>query len=200
MASGTLAPPLEAFTAAHTLEFARANDRAKAVRKASRVAAFNGWISALLAACSLPFALLGIDGLIVAVLLAVVAINEFRGRRRLLAFDPTGADLLGWNQLGLLAAIIVYCLWSIYANLTGGNPMAEELKHTPELNDMLGGGSVDSLFRQFVFAFYGLVALLSVAFQGGNAWYYFSRRKYVQACLNETPAWVRELQRAASYL
>ena len=199
MASGTLAPPLEAFTAAHTLEFARANDRAKAVRKAARVAAFNGWISALLAAGSLPFALFGIDGLVVSVVLTVVAFNEFLGRRRLLAFDPKGADLLGWNQLGLLAAIIVYCLWSVYANLTGGNPLTEELKHTPELNDILGGGGVDNMFQQFVFAFYGLVVLLSVVFQGGNAWYYFSRRKHVEACLNETPPWVRELQRAASY-
>ena len=45
--------------------------------------------------------------------LSIVAYNEFRGRKRLLNFDPSAATMLGWNQLGLLAMIVVYCLWML---------------------------------------------------------------------------------------
>jgi hypothetical protein len=194
-------PPPEVFTLAHSQELARAGDRAKKVRKAARVAGFNGWMSALVAVCSAPFALYGWDGLVVAVALAIVAFNEFRGRKRLLAFDPSAAALLGWNQLGLLATIIVYCLWMLYTGLAGGNPLAADLKSNPEIGEVLGGtGGFDELYRQIVVAFYGLVILLSVIFQGANAYYYFTRRKYVEAYLDETPTWVRELQRATSSL
>jgi hypothetical protein len=198
MAAATLIPPPpEGFTLAHTQELAQASQRAVKVRKAARVAGFNGWMSALVAVCSAPFALYGVDGLVVAVALTIVAVNEFRGRNRLLAFDPSAASLLGWNQLGLLATIIVYCMWMLYSSLSGANPLAADLKANPEIGEVLGGsGSFDVLFRQIVVAFYGLVILLSAIFQGANAYYYFTRRKYVQACLDETPAWVRELQQA----
>jgi hypothetical protein len=191
-------PPPEVFTLAHSQELARAGDRAKAVRKAARVAGFNGWMSALVAVGSAPFALYSVDGLVVAVALAIVAYNEFRGRTRLLAFDPSAAALLGWNQLGLLAMIIVYCLWMLYTSLTGANPLAADMKANPEIGEVLGmSGGVDALYRQIIVAFYGLVILLSVIFQGANAYYYFTRRKYVEKYLDETPAWVREVQSAS---
>jgi hypothetical protein len=201
MATAVLPPsPPEVFTPAHSLELARAGERAKKIRKAARVAGFNGWMSAVIAACSAPFALYSVDGLVVAVALAIVAYNEFRGRKRLLAFDPSAPSLLGWNQLGLLATIIVYCLWMLYSNLNGANPLAD-LKSNPEIGEVLGGsGHLEDLFRQIVVAFYGLVILLSVVFQGANAWYYFTRRQYIETYLAETPAWVRELQIATASL
>jgi hypothetical protein len=199
MAAATLLPPSpEGFTLAHSQELAQASQRAVKVRNAARVAAFNGWISALVALCSAPFAIYGVDGLVVAVALAIVAWNEFRGRKGLLSFDPSAATLLGWNQLGFLATIIVYCLWALYSNLTGSNPLAADLKSSPAIGEAFGGvHGVEEIFRQIVVAFYGLVILLSVIFQGGNAYYYFTRRKYVQAYLEETPAWVREVQSAS---
>jgi hypothetical protein len=136
-------------------------------------------------------------GFLATVVLAVVAWNEFRGRKRLLAFDPSSATLLGWNQVGLLAAIVAYCLWMLYTSLTGGNPLAE-LKASPEMGEVLGveGRGFDALYRQIVVGFYGLVILLSVIFQGWNAIYYFTRRRHVEEYLAQTPTWVRELQRA----
>jgi hypothetical protein len=192
-------PPPDVFTLVHSQELAKASERSKKIRKAARVAGFNGWMSALFAACSAPFAIYGLDGLVVAIALAIVAYNEFRGRKRLLAFDPSAAALLGWNQLGLLAMIIVYCLWMTYSGLVSGNPLAADIKANPEIGEVLGtAGGFDELYRQIVVGFYGLVVLLSVIFQGANAYYYFTRRKFVEAYLDETPAWVRELQRATS--
>ena len=77
------------------------------------MANFNAWTTAVLAALSAPFALGGGVGLVVFAGLAIVAFNEFWGRRRLLAFDPSASTILGWNQLGLLLLISCYSLWAI---------------------------------------------------------------------------------------
>jgi hypothetical protein len=125
--------------------------------------------------------------------LAAVAYNEFRGRDRLLAFEPSGATLLGWNQLGLLAMITVYCAWMIYTSLLGPLPISADTRSALEQLDF------DlSQFRYMYAAFYGLVIFLSVIFQGLNALYYFTRRKHVEAYVRETPQWVRDLQRATA--
>jgi hypothetical protein len=52
--------------------------------------------------------------------------------------------------------------------------------------------------RQITLLLYGSVIALSALFQGLNAVYYFTRRKYVTAYLAETPEWVRELRQSAT--
>ena len=104
-------------TAEHRRELSAARGRGKTIRKAARVAAFNGWTTALIAAVSAPFSIGSPVGLALTAGIAVVAINEFRGRKQLLNFEPRGATLLGWNQLGFLAMIIVYCLWMLQQQL-----------------------------------------------------------------------------------
>jgi hypothetical protein len=191
-------PPADGpLTAAERGELVRAHDRGRAVRKAAAVATFNGWATAFVATLSAPFALFSTFGLITTIVLVVVAAIEFRGRRRLLRFDPTGATLLGWNQLGLLAMITAYCLWSLYSDLYGANSIRAELQSFSELNSALGSSeSVDTLVRQLTILLYGSIIALSVVFQGLTAAYYFTRRKYVTAYLVETPEWVRDLRRA----
>src|SRR5215213_3722002 len=105
---------LDPLSMEHRRELSAARDRSRVIRKAARVANFNGWTTALIAALSAPFSLFSPVGLALTVGLAVVAFNEFRGRKRLLNFDPSGATLLGWNQAGFLAMIVAYCLWSMF--------------------------------------------------------------------------------------
>lgn len=183
-------------TASQRYELTAARDRAKAIRKASRVAAFNGWTAAIIAACSLPFALFDRSGLILAVGLAIVAFNEFRGRKRLLMYDPSAATLLGWNQLAFLMMIVAYCLWSLYSSLGDTGTLSNELKQYHELDQALGaaGGGFENLVKSFTYGLYGGVIVLSLIFQGGNALYYFSRRRHVEDFIAETPDWVREVQ------
>jgi hypothetical protein len=129
--------------------------------------------------------------------LAAVAWNEFRGRERLRQFDPAGPSILGWNQLGLLALITVYCLWAIYSNLWGSESIDAQLRANPELKAAFGSlDGLSQMVEPIVLAFYGLVIALSTLFQGGNALYYFTRRKYVETYVRETPEWVIDLQRA----
>ena len=200
MTTATILPRSDGpLTAEHRQELALAADRVTPIRKAARVATFNAWVTGIIAALSLPFALFSVEGFLVAVGLALVAYNEFRGRRRLLEFDPSAATLLAANQLGFLTLIVVYCLWSIYTGLTGDSPVAAALAANP---DLFSGGDADvsalgnNLYKLVVIGFYGTVIVLSVIFQGLNAVYYITRRKYVQKYVAETPEWIRDLHRA----
>ncbi len=187
------------FSESHQRALAGARDRAEPIRRASRVATFNAWTTAILAMLSAPFALFSVAGMLVFAALALVAWNEFRGRRRLLAFDPAGATILGWNQLGLLGMITLYCAWALYSNLWGGGSIEAQLKANPQLGPAVGSvQGFDDLYRSIVIVLYGSVIVLSAIFQGGNALYYFSRRKYVEAYVRETPQWVVDLRQATS--
>jgi hypothetical protein len=195
-----VAPPTKTpLSREHYRELADAKPRFAKVRAAARVAAFNGWTMGIVAALSAPFAFFSVAGLVMAAGFAVIAYIEFRGRRRLLQYDPSAAALLGWNQIGLLTLILAYCLWQLWTGLSGPSPLAAELQSQPELEAALGSlDEVDSLYRSVVIAFYGLVIALSVVVQGLNAVYYFTRRPHVVACLRDTPAWVLDLEQRAS--
>jgi hypothetical protein len=184
-------------TTEHFQEVARADERAKVIRKAARVASFNGWTTAVIAALSAPFALFDLASFLVTVVLSVVAWNEFRGRNRLNKFDPSAATLLGWNQLGLLLMIILYCGWMIFTGIKETDSLTAELQSNPELSGLLGSSDqVGGLYELLVYAVYGSVIALSVIFQGLTALYYFTRRKHIEAYVRTTPEWIRNLQRA----
>jgi hypothetical protein len=179
----------------HERALLAANERAKAVYRAASVASFNAWSIGLIAVLSLPFALFSLPSLAVEAGLALIAYNEFRGRSRLRRFDPTASRLLGWNQLGLMALMLLYSLWSIGSAIAGPSPYEAELRAHPELASL---GSIDQLYLAVTLAVYGGVCIATIVCQGLNAWYYFTRGRHVRAYLAETPAWVVDLHRAMS--
>jgi hypothetical protein len=182
-------------TAEHHRELALARQRSKSIRKAARVAGFNGWATAIVALLSAPFALFSLSGALVFIALSVVAYNEFRGRKRLLQFDQRAAAFLGWNQISLLAIIVGYSLWAIHTNLNEASSVSAQLEAYSELDSALGSmGQFETLAKQIVLLFYGSVIAISVVFQGLNAIYYFSRRASIDSYVRDTPKWVRDLQ------
>ncbi len=144
---------------------------------AAKVARFNGWTIGGFAALGLLSGLSSMTVLTVGLGLAIVAWNELRGRKMLLRFDPRGPRLLGRNQLGLMALVVGYSLWSVYIGLTGTTELNALLK---ELEPLFG--PIGHLHRSLTLAVYGGVILLSIIFQGLNALYYFSRADHVQTC------------------
>lgn len=186
-------------SASHRRELAVARDRVRPIRSTARVAAFNAWSSAVIAALSVPFSIGSPVGMALTVGIAIVAFNEFRGRKKLLNFEPAGASLLGWNQLGLLAMITVYCLWMMNTSLAEGSSLSAEIKGLAELDSSLAGtmDSLQPMIRQAVRGFYLGVIVISTLFQGGTALYYFSRRRLIEAFIAETPDWVRDIERSA---
>ncbi|HMC10217.1 MAG TPA: hypothetical protein VKH44_02960 [Pirellulaceae bacterium] len=184
-------------SATHRRELAAARERAKAIRKAARVAGFNGWTTAAAAAFSAMFLLFDRSPVAIAITLglSIITYNEFRGRKRLLNFDASAATMLGWNQLGLLAMIVVYCLWSLLGSAGEADAVRAELKSYSDLDAALGAaGGFEGMFKTVSYGLYGGVIVLSVIFQGGNALYYFTRRRHVEDFIAETPQWVRDVQ------
>src|SRR5262245_51189261 len=160
-------------TEEHRYELAAATNRLVPVRKAARIASTNAWITGVIAALSWPFAPFSVVGFLVAVGLTVVAYNEFNGRRRLLEFDPSAATSLARNQVGFLALITAYCLWSVYVVYTGANPVAAALTANSDLlaaedRKLLAAGG--DVIKLAMVGFYLLVIFLSVIFQGGMAY------------------------------
>lgn len=174
-------------------ELAQASARAKKVLRAARVATFNGWFLGVFAALTLPFALFfSVTALVMGVSMAILARNEFHGRKLLRHFDPRGPRLLGRNQLCFMGLLIGYCLWSIYRTLTEPMTQLQELE--------VIAGSVGDLATSLTVTVYGIVIFSSVLFQGLNARYYFARTKMVQDYLDETPPWIIDVQRSTSVL
>lgn len=184
-------------SAVHRRELTVARDRAKSIRKAARVAAFNGWTTAAAAAFSAMFLLFDRSGVAIAITLglSIVAYNEFRGRKRLLNFDPSAATMLGWNQLGLLAMIVVYCLWNLNgSSAEAASALSSQFNSASERELLSMAGDLEGLYKTATLAMYGGAIAVSVLFQGGNALYYFTRRRHVEDFIAETPAWVRDVQ------
>ena len=173
-------------------ELAEANQRAKKLLGAAKVAAFNGWTIGVFAAVSLLFGIFSMTALVMGVGMAVVARNEFRGRMMLRRFDADGPGLLGRNQLGFMALIIVYCLWSMYQTLS--NPITE----IAGLEAI--AGSVGDLVTNLTLAVYGGMIVLTAVFQGLNARYYFARVKRMEHYLDKTPEWIVDIQRSTAPL
>ncbi len=196
MNTATIAPALDRPLAQeHRHALMLANERAKKIRKAAGVAAFNGWVTGIFAACSAPFVFLDITTVFITVGLSVIAYNEFRGRKGLLRFDPSSPTMLGWNQVGLMAMIVAYCVWMLITGLTSSGPFAAEVATNPELRDALASfRQFDHLYKDLVIAVYGTVIVLTAIFQGLNALYYFTRRELVEAYVQETPEWVLDVQ------
>jgi hypothetical protein len=177
----------------HEMELARI--RFGKIRRASMVAVFNGCTVGFFAAISLLIGLFSLTSFLIGAALAVVAYNEFSGAKLLRRLDLRGPRRLGWNQVGFCAVLVTYALWSIYSLHTGPSPYEEALAVGGQATAIVG--SIEQFEKMITFVVYGGLIVGSILFQGGTAWYYFSRAKYVHAYAMHTPPWILELERTA---
>ncbi|MFG0329281.1 MAG: hypothetical protein ACF8PN_05215 [Phycisphaerales bacterium] len=166
--------------------------RSRQVLRACKIATFNAWTLAIAAALTAPSAVFSVGGAVVTAALVATCWNEFRGRKLLRRFEVAGARTLGWNQVILLALVLVYCGWKSYEAAYGPPPMASvvEAGLDPSLVS-----DVEHIARTLTVAVFVTVAFLSVIIQGLNAWYYFSRGSVVERYRRDTPGWILDLQR-----
>lgn len=168
-----------------------AGEQIKHVMKAAKVAAFNRWSIGLFAGVSLLFGLFSLTSLIIGVGLAVVARNEFKGRTAVRALDVEGLELLWRNQIGFLVLIVGYCLWSIYSVTARPDPQMVEL------TDLLGSDT-GQLVQELTQLVYVAVIIGTLIFQGLNARFYKVRIPALKTYLDDTPAWIVDVQRATA--
>lgn len=173
-------------------EVTQARRRRRRLSLAAGVAAFNGWSTAACAALSLLLALMTPWALLASAILAGLAAVELYGRARLQRLDDRGLVLLAGNQAAFCILLCLYALGRIYAAFTSPGELAEVLANDPAMAEL--GMDVERLVRVVAVVVYGCVILASLAFNGGCALYYLTRRKHLRAYLDDTPAWVRELE------
>jgi hypothetical protein len=136
----------------------------------------------------------GVSGVVMGMGMAAIAWYEFDGAARLRRLDPAAPKRLGYNQLAFAGLIIAYALWSLHAELNGGELSQELAQYKDQLGDMEG------LTRMIAFAVYGTLIAVAVLAQGGTALYYFSREKHIRQYVVSTPPWIVEMQRSGAPL
>ena len=170
---------------------AAAKERSRPFMGAARTATFNIWTLGAFAAVTILFGLFSLTALVLGIGMAVVTWNEHKGRAMVRRFDPAGPRLLGRNQLGLMALIIVYALWSMYQTTAHPDP------ELAQMDQILGGDTAGLVAELTIYVYLGVIVLTGI-FQGLLARYYFARIAMVEAYVRDTPVWVLEMQRAAS--
>ena len=191
MATATQSPQLNE---QHYAELAEATERAKKLRKVIRVAAFNGWTSAIFAVICLPFAFSDLTSAVMCTGLGIVAYNEFRGRKWMQQFDLRGPTLLGWNQTGFMLLLVGYSIWKACDVMFGsgiGDTMGSQ---SPHLQQAMA--EMKPMLTMAMAGVYVGLAFLCFLFQGMNAIYYFTRAGLLKKYLAETPDWIVEVQRS----
>ncbi len=180
----------------HLRTIAEAERRTRSIRNAARVAAFNGYSCAIVAALSAPFALFSLATAVMTIAVSAVAYNEFRGRRLIYRLDVRGPRVLGWNQIALLSVVVGYCVYSIAIACLSPNPYGEYIQRTPELAPYLT--PIAKWYVTVTGAVYTVVIVVSIAVQGITARYYFKRERLIREHLARTPHWVTDFQRRAA--
>jgi hypothetical protein len=181
----------------------RAGERMRSLRRALWLAYMNGSTLLLCAFACAPFALFDAALLWPALALGASGAAELRGARMLRDRDLRAPRWLAANQLVLLALIAVYCAFGAVRALHGS--VADELSSaapgvTEQLRDVMPGLDVssetlDPAFRALAVAFYAAVFAACALYQGLCARYYRARAAVLRAFVDETPAWVMDVQR-----
>lgn len=179
-------------SAAHVRELTESRKRARKVRRAAGVAAFDGWTTGVFGAAALLGGIWSVPALLLGIGLVAAAINGLHARRALLRFEPKAAPRLAFNQLVVALVVGAYCVWSIQLNL-GGQATAGMITPTGDPNvDALMAG-VEDMARNISVMVYGTVIVLTALVQGLTGLYYMTRRRYVETYRRETPEWIVRL-------
>lgn len=163
------------------------------VRRAVVVAKGDGWSVGVFGGLSFLLGLGSWPAMLLGAAMIGAAVVELHGAARLRSLQIGAARRLGFNQIGLTATLSLYALWSIHLELTGQGALAGAAAD-PQLAEILG--SVKDLAQQLAMVVYGGLIVVAVFGQGGLAWYYFTREKYVRRYLESTPTWIISMQHA----
>ena len=170
--------------------------RRKAIRSAARVANWSSTSMIVLGAGAFVLALLMNSPVSMAAAFLVCAIGlvEFLGYRRMSAASRSASTILGTNQLVLLALVVAWCVIQM-ATFTPEKMKASIAAEAPDLASALPEmqKSIETLGPIITYVFYSLVIVCSIAFQGGLALYYFTRKRHLEAWHRDTPPWVMRL-------
>lgn len=183
----------------HLQQIVAARQLGRKIRRAASVARINGWISAVFAALTLLSGVRSVAALILGTAMAVISYFEFQGARGLMRLDVSAPRRLATNQLALALLLFCFAATCLLMSLSGPTellsaPLAEAVAADPQLAGMMA--PLQDLAWQIHVLAYAILMIIAPAGPGLLAGYYLSRRRHLQAYLQQTPTWIVELQRA----
>jgi len=175
--------------------------RRRKVNRAARVARSSAITTLAIGLAALPFVVVSpsLSGLVVVAGVIAVGVREWLGYGKMRRAEAGAAGHLGWNQVALAGVILFYCLLEMASfSAEGVKSAALSPEVRAQLASMPGmAHQIDALIETWapyaVYGFYSLLIVVSVLAQGAMAFYYFSRRKHVDAFNRNTPEWIRRM-------
>ena len=171
------------------LDAARA--RLRKLMRPARIARANGWTIGVFGGLSVAWALVnGGEGLLMGLALTAIAWNELRGAKRLRVLDPTGAQILGSNQLILALVIALYCAVKVAQADAAPEPSLKEIEDA--------AGFPAELVVQLTQLIYGGTAVIVGVVQVLLARYHFGAKGRIETFRRDTPGWILALLQGAA--
>lgn len=187
-----LAQALPQFSEENLRQLAAARTASRKLRRAVSVANFDGWTIATFGALTIGFGFGDMSNIVLGLVLGAIAFVELRSAAQLKRLKVEATRTLALNQLAFAMLLIIYAVWRLYVTSRPGAFTSELGLNDPQVASMLG--SVDDLTRLIMRVVYGGLIAVAVFAQGGLAWYYHTRTRYLRTYLAETPGWILTLQ------
>ena len=112
--------------------------------------------------------------------------------------DLGAPRLLGFNQIGLGAILVVYGIYGVVSTMSGPSYYEEQIMSMPQLAPTLE--PLGELYQLISILVYGCIIVISIIFQGLTAWYYFSRSRIMRAYVEQTPTWILDVHKGMPLL
>ncbi|MCY2950747.1 MAG: hypothetical protein NTU53_02070, partial [Planctomycetota bacterium] len=163
------------------------------IRRAVSVATFDGWTIAIFAALTFLCGLSSPATILLGLGMAGVSYVELSNAAKLRRTDPSALRRLAFNQFALAAMLILYALWSLHTQ-SDHKQLQSLIASEPAAAEMLT--TLQPLVQRITVAIYASLIAVAILAQGGTALFYYTRTKYIQAYLAQTPPWILQLQKA----
>lgn len=180
----------------HLQQLALARERGRKIRRAFLTASISAWTLGVFAVLTFLVGLLSMSavGTGLGMGMCIVTWFEFQGAFGLKRLDPDAPQRLAINQVVLGAMLFAYGAYSLF---TIGDPTASikaQIGSSPELDGYMS--EISQMATIIYVIVYITVMAVAVLGPGLTAVYYYTRRKYIEQYVKETPSWILELQRA----
>ena len=150
------------------------------IQKIMRVSTINAWSVLFIAGTFAVLSMLALSfpGVAVGVAVAIAGPLELHGQKRLEDNPMQARTWMMGSQLWLMTCVLIYCSWRVLS-LDPDNPFVVfgDAAQVFELVQIFGipRAYLASLFVQAFYITYGLIAGLTLIFQGGLTLYYRAR-------------------------
>jgi len=189
-------PPSPQLSEENLRQLAEARKSLRKIKRAMSVARFDGWTIGIFAGLTVLLGITDWTNIVMGLALGTIATIELLGAKRLGRLEPQATRMLGFNQLVLGAGLMVYAVWRMHAEMTGHGELAAAVGSDANLAQALA--PYQNLTKQIAVMFYGCLIAIAILGMGAMARYYFSRGKYVQKYLKETPGWIIAMQKTGA--